>query len=162
MDAPERLGEMLFAEVPAGWPPGLYDRDAMGYFLAKLLDGGPEAEGWYGWYAIRRATTGDPSRAEAATPAVLIGTVGYFGPPAADGTVEIGYSVVAAHRTRGYATEMVRAVTARALEMPGVTAVVAEVHEFNIASRKALERAGFRHVAAGRDPGHLRFQFHAA
>lgn len=165
LDAPERLGEMLGAEVPPGWPPGLYDRDAITFFLEKLAEGGPAAEGWYGWYAIRRATAGALSQDGAGTPslkAALVGTIGYFGPPSTDGVVEIGYSVAASHRERGYATEMVRAMTARALGIQGVTSVVAEAHEFNVASLKVLERAGFVKVGAGRDPGHLRLQFRGA
>ena len=197
LDAPERLGEMLGAEVPPGWPPGAYDRDAITFFLEKLNEGGPAVAGWYGWYAIRRAPAVAPSTDEASTPplkrddtppqdgagtpplkkdgtpsqdgadtpslkAALVGTIGYFGPPSADGVVEIGYSVAASHRERGYATEMVRAMTARALATQGVTSVVAEAHEFNVASLKVLERAGFVKVGAGRDPGHLRLRFSGA
>ncbi len=197
LDAPERLGEMLGAEVPPGWPPGAYDRDAITFFLEKLNEGGPAVAGWYGWYAIRRATAVTPSTDEASTPplkrddtpslegagtpplkkdgtpaqdgdgtpslkAALVGTIGYFGPPSADGIVEIGYSVAVSHRERGYATEMVRAMTARALATQGVTSVVAEAHEFNVASLKVLERAGFVKVGAGRDPGHLRLRFSGA
>ena len=197
LDAPERLGEMLGAEVPPGWPPGAYDRDAITFFLEKLNEGGPAVAGWYGWYAIRRATAVAPSTDEASTPllkrdgtpslegagtpplkkdgtpsqdgdgtpslkAALVGTIGYFGPPSADGVVEIGYSVAVSHRERGYATEMVRAMTARALATKGVTSVVAEAHEFNVASLKVLERAGFVKVGAGRDPGHLRLRFSGA
>jgi len=125
LETPERLGEALGALVPAGWPPGFYDREAMQFFLEQAIQRGNEALGWFGWYAIRRATD-----AEAA---LLVASAGYFGPPSADGTVEIGYSVVAEERGKGYATEIVKALLERATATPQVQRVVAETHESNIA-----------------------------
>jgi RimJ/RimL family protein N-acetyltransferase len=55
-------------------------------------------------------------------------------------------------------TEVMRALTARALAAPGVLRVVAEVHEENVASLKVMDRCGFQLVGAGRDPGHHRYQ----
>src|SRR6187200_2056121 len=81
----EALADATGARVPAGWPPGVYDRDAAEFFLARLLEGGDAAVGWYAWYAILRSD-GD-------APPVLVGSCGYFGPPM-DGVAEIGYSVV--------------------------------------------------------------------
>jgi ribosomal-protein-alanine N-acetyltransferase len=150
LDAPERLGALLGVVVPPGWPPGFYDRDAMTFFHARLAEGGAGAVGWYGWYALLRAAEGRP--------ATLVTGAGYFGPPLADGTVEIGYSAVPDHRGRGYTTEVVQALTARALAAPGVLRVVAEVHEENVASLKVMDRCGFHRIGAGRDPGHHRYQ----
>lgn len=154
-EAYEDLGAMLGVEVPEGWPPGEYDQAAITFLLEWMAQGGPEAEGWYGWYAILRAEPG----AEGATRGVLVGSTGYFGPPDPDGVVQIGYSVVESYRGRGLATEMVAGMTARALAMPGVTSIVAETDEQNIASCKVLERNGFERVGAGRDPGHVRYRF---
>jgi [ribosomal protein S5]-alanine N-acetyltransferase len=152
LHAPHRLPEMLGVVVPAGWPPGLYDRDAMEFFHARMLEAGTAAAGWFGWYAIRRATTDGP--------AILVASGGYLGPPASDGTVEIGYSVVPEYRNQGYATELVSALTNRALTLfvAGVRRVVAEVDEQNGASQKVLRRCGFAPVGSGREPGHTRFQ----
>ena len=152
LHAPERLSTLLEAVVPAGWPPGEYDRDAMEFFLERLQEGGAGAVGWYGWYAVLRAT--------ASHPAVLVASGGYFGPPT-DGTAEVGYSVVPDYRGKGYATELVEALTARALGM-GCVRVVAEAHEDNAASLAVLARCGYRKVGAGREAGHLRFARHAA
>jgi RimJ/RimL family protein N-acetyltransferase len=146
---PGRLSELLSAVVPAGWPPGLYDRDAMAFFHAGLTEAGAAAAGWYAWYAIRRAT--------ADCPAMLVASGGYFGPPASDGSVEIGYSVVPACCGRGYATELVGALTNRALGVEGVRRVVAEADGQNAASIKVLKRCGFVLVGAGREMGHARF-----
>jgi len=38
LEEPGRLGVMLNARVPPGWPPGEYDRDAMEFFRS-LLEG---------------------------------------------------------------------------------------------------------------------------
>jgi ribosomal-protein-alanine N-acetyltransferase len=147
---PQRLAHLLGAVIPLGWPPGQYDRDAMQFFHAMLTERGAAAVGWYGWYAIRRAANDHP--------ATLVASGGYFGPPSADGVVEIGYSVVPDHRRQGYATELVQALTARALDLPKVMRVVAEVHEDNVASVTVLSRCGFRRIGAGRDPGHFRYE----
>jgi ribosomal-protein-alanine N-acetyltransferase len=100
LDAPERLAPMLDALVPSGWPPCEYDADAMRFFRERLQAEGASSAGWYGWYAVRRATSGEP--------ATLVAGGGYFGPPN-DGRVEIGYSVVESHRGQGFATELRRA-----------------------------------------------------
>lgn len=154
LEAPALLGALLGAAVPASWPPGLYDRDAMTHFLARLTEGGPAVIGWYGWYAVRRAA--------AERPATLVACGGYFGPPDAEGTVEIGYSAAPEWRAQGYTTELVQALTARALTAPAVRRVVAEVHEENVASLTVLRRCGFHRVGLGRDPGHHRYQHGAA
>lgn len=150
LEAPAELGGLLHAAVPPSWPPGLYDRDAMEFFRTRLVEGGPAAVGWYGWYAVLRAETDRP--------ATLVAGCGYFGPPGEDGIVEIGYSAAPEFRGRGYTTECVQALTARALRSPDVRAVVAEAHAENAASLKVLERCGFHQVGAGRDPGHHRYQ----
>ncbi len=149
LDSPHLLGEALFAEVPLGWPPGLYDHDAMRFFLAQTLAAGEAALGWLGWYMIRRTTDHEG--------ALLVGSAGYFGPPAADGIVEIGYSVVEEARGKGYAAEAAGALTQRALAWPGVTQVVAEAKADNYASHKVLLRCGFTQTGAGREPDTLRF-----
>nr|GFB06442.1 hypothetical protein [Tanacetum cinerariifolium] len=87
------------AALPADWPPGDYDREAMQYFLERLTAGGREAAGWYGWYALRKA--------EGDTPRTLVGTGGFMGPPDAAGTAEIGYSIATDWRGQGLATELV-------------------------------------------------------
>jgi RimJ/RimL family protein N-acetyltransferase len=145
LHAPEKLAGMLGASVPASWPPGLYDRDAMQFFHGRLTEGGEAAAGWYGWYAIAR-------------PATLVACGGYFGPPTEDGLVEIGYSVAPEFRRQGFATEMIEALLRRALERPGVKTIVAETSADNIGSRRALEKCGFHVTGPGREAGHVRYE----
>ena len=140
MESPERLGRLLGADVPASWPPGEYDRSAMEFFHARLSEN-PGAAGWYGWYAIHHPENG-------AGAAAVIGAGGYLGPPGPDGVVEIGYSIAPEFHARAFATELVRALTARAFAAAAavgavVVRVIAHTNETNAASKKVLERCGF-------------------
>lgn len=146
---PAALGVLLGVPVPSSWPPGEYDRDALEFFTARLVAGGPAALGWYNWYAL---TIGCDGQREA-----LVAGAGYLGPPA-DGVVEIGYSVVPEARGRGLATEIVQALAVRALSVDGVRKVIAHTLESNTTSQGVLRRAGFNAAGQGAEPGMLRFE----
>ena len=149
LDDPTKLGALLGAEVPASWPPGEYDRGAIAYFLSQYERRGSAAVGWYGWYAIRPLSAQDAAR--------LVGAGGYFGPPDRDGTVEVGYSIADEWRGRGYATEVARALTERALREPRVRRVIAHAAADNAASHGVLLRAGFRRLDCG-ETGKRRYE----
>ncbi len=89
---------------------------------------------------------------------LVVGSIGLFWPPGDDGTLEIGYGVVASRRGRGYASEATRALTAFALTAPGVHTVVATVERSNPASVRVLEKAGFEPWGDGAEPGTARFR----
>ena len=74
---------------------------------------------------------------------LVCGDVGFMGRPGADGTIEIGYSVVPACRRLGYATEAAGAMVAWALAQPEVSSIVARCDVDNVASIRVLERLGF-------------------
>lgn len=150
LENPQQLRTLLGSDIPPSWPPGEYDHHAMAFFHARLTEGGSAVAGWYGWYAIRQATVDHP--------ATLVASGGYFGPPSADGTVELGYSVVPEWRGHGYATELVNALSTRAFNVPEVRRILAEANVANAASIAVLERCGFRRVGAGHEPGYVRFQ----
>ncbi len=145
---PDRLTGLLDAVVPDGWPPGEYDRPAVEFFRRRLVEN-PDAQGWYAWYAIERSVEGGL--------AMLVGAGGYFGPPAPEGTTEIGYSIMPGFRGRGLASELAGALVARALATPGVTRVIAHTRPDNVASVKVLERCGFFPAGAGSEPGTIRY-----
>jgi RimJ/RimL family protein N-acetyltransferase len=145
-----RLGGLLGLDVPPGWPPGEYDRDAQDFFRERLRDEGPAAVGWYGWYALLRGDGGAPD--------ALVGAGGYLGPPDAEGTVEIGYSILPEWEGRGLASELAVALAERALAMPTVTRVIAHTDAENAGSRAVLERAGLRPAGDGPIPGSLRYE----
>ena len=150
LDAPGELAALLGAEVSSAWPAGEYDRDAIEFFRARLEEGGADVAGWYGWYAIREA--------DAESPRTLVGAGGYFGPPDAEGTVEIGYSVLPRWQRRGYAGLMVAALVARAFTFARVERVIAHTTEANVASVAVLRRCGFAMTGGGREPGTVRFE----
>jgi RimJ/RimL family protein N-acetyltransferase len=75
---------------------------------------------------------------------LVIGECGTVGGVGDSGEVEIGYGLAAEHRGRGYGNEVVEAVSRWLMAQPGVERVVArEVLAGNVASRRALENAGF-------------------
>jgi [ribosomal protein S5]-alanine N-acetyltransferase len=79
---------------------------------------------------------------------LVVGGIGFFGPPREGGEVEVGYGIVPSRQGRGYATEALRAMLAMAWADPRVTAVVAGTDPGNAASQRVLEKAGFRRIAA--------------
>jgi len=79
---------------------------------------------------------------------LVVGTIGFLGPPSAVAGVpeaELGYGLVPAARKRGLATEAVAGIVAAA-ECVSV-AVRATVAPENGASRRVLDRCGFRLVS---------------
>lgn len=150
LESPEQLATLLEAVVSAEWPTGEYDREAMEFFRARLEEGGEEAEGWYGWYALREA--------DLESPRTLVGAGGYFGPPDAEGTVEVGYSVLPRWQRRGYATEIVHLLVEHAFTFSYIKRVIAHTTEANPASISVLLRCGFRAKGAGPELGTIRFE----
>ena len=150
LESPEHLSILLDAQVSSAWPTGEYDTDAMEFFRARLEEGGKEVEGWYGWYAIRKA--------DAQGPRALVGAGGYFGPPDSEGVVEIGYSVLPEWRRMGYASELVQVLLERAFSHAQVTKVIAHTTESNAASIGVLLRCGFLAADVGKEAGTLRFE----
>ena len=59
---------------------------------------------------------------------------------------ELGFHVCAEHWGKGIATEAARAVIAYAFDVLGASALFAGHHPENVASRRTLERLGFRHT----------------
>jgi RimJ/RimL family protein N-acetyltransferase len=150
LEAPERLAFLLNARVEPGWPPGEYDRGAQEFFRDRLKEGGMAVIGWYGWYAIRRGSSDQPS--------VVVGACGYFGPPSERGEVEIGFSVMSTWRGLGYATEMARTLIDNAFADSRVRKVIAHTTDDNVASSRVLEKCGFVCVRTNEEFGNKRFE----
>ena len=136
LDKPHYFPMLLGAALPAHWPPGEYDEEAMRYFLQQLTAGGRDAAGWYAWYAILRA--GD----EVATN-TLIGTGGFHGPPSPDGTAEIGFSIAQDWQGRGLGRELVAGLVAHASQTGMVHQLVARTTTDNKGSQRILLQNGF-------------------
>ena len=139
----------IAAAVPDAWPPEFNDESTVRYVLEKI-EANPGGAEWWMYYVIRNDRGGRPE--------VVIGTAGYKGPPAEDGTVEVGYSLLEEYQHRGYATEAVLALIDRAFDHPEVLRVVAETLPELLGSLNVLDRCGFVSIADGAEPGVLRFE----
>jgi RimJ/RimL family protein N-acetyltransferase len=82
----------------------------------------------------------------------VVGLCDYKHPPALDGAVDIGYSVSASRRRRGYATGAVAAIIAKAQADPRVAYIIAETALDNHASQRVLKKNGFQYTGTGIDP----------
>lgn len=142
------LGRALGAQVRPSWPPALLDRPALAFTLDKLRRGPAHAE-WWLYFVVLRADSGERA---------LIGSVGYKGPPAADGTVEVGYGILPEYQRRGYASEAVRALVARAFAVPTVRRVIAETLPELTPSIGVMTKCGFTFVDEGSEPGVIRYE----
>jgi [ribosomal protein S5]-alanine N-acetyltransferase len=142
--AASALAAMLDVRIHDGWPPGEYDGGAITYFRDRMKDD-PGMLGWYSWYALLRSSDG--------LSPMLIGAAGYFGPPGADGEVEIGYSIVPRYEGRGYATEIVQALVDHAFASAAVHRVRAHAQPTNSGSMRVLEKNGFHRAGSMNEAG---------
>jgi RimJ/RimL family protein N-acetyltransferase len=104
------------------------DLVALSFFVRGTEQHG-ELPPW-GYYQIIRAADG-----------LAIGGAGFKGSPM-NASVEVGYGLAPSGRGNSYAAEAVSALLVIAAES-GVTTVLAETTEDNIASQRTLLRAGF-------------------
>jgi [ribosomal protein S5]-alanine N-acetyltransferase len=88
---------------------------------------------------------------------LVVGGIGFLAPPE-NGTVEVGYGIVASRRGRGYATEALLAMLKLAWSDERVQSVYADTEPDNLASQRVLARSGLRADGAGRDPRHQRYR----
>jgi RimJ/RimL family protein N-acetyltransferase len=148
LESPTALSSVLGARVPATWPPEFLDAPAL-QFARDRLTGSPEAGGWWMYFILLPRDAGDRT---------LIGSAGYKGPPAEDGTVEVGYGIVTDHQRRGYASETVRGLVKRAFDLPQVRRVIAETYPELTPSIGVLRKCGFELTGEGSEPGVIRFE----
>ena len=146
LDNLSAFASQLGVGLPPDWPPGEYDRDAIQFFLEKLIEGGHETVGWYGWYAILQGIE----------PAALVGCGGYLGAPDDAGCVEIGYSICEQWRGQGLATELVQALVNRAWAR-GARKIIAHTTDANPASISVLHNCGFQQKSDS-DTDQLQFE----
>lgn len=83
---------------------------------------------------------------------VVVGHGGFHGPPDADGTVEVAYSVDPLVRRRGYAKAMLGVLLERAAADPAVRTVRASIRPDNAGSLATVAAFGFRKVGEQWDP----------
>ena len=143
LEGPTTLERALGIAVPPGWPPELYDADAIRWTMARLAED-PHERDWLMYYVVRRVMDGAPD--------LLIGVSGFKGAPDPTGTVELGYGILPAHRRRGYATEAVLGLVGIAFNTPGVRLVIAHTLTTLAPSIGVLTKAGFQFAGEAEDP----------
>jgi RimJ/RimL family protein N-acetyltransferase len=139
------LARELDIEVPANWPPDLYDHQALKYALTELAE--PSTRGWFFWYLQLR----EPAARQ------LIGICGFKGRPDARGSVEIGYSILSQFRQRGFASEAVQGLVGWAFSHSTVSEVTAETFPYLSQSIGVLRKCGFRPAGRGSEQGVVRY-----
>lgn len=107
--------------------------DVLRSAYTEMLDGSLSHPEQWVWYAIWMIEAKDGTH---------IGDLCFKGINE-DGTSEIGYGIDEAYQGCGYATEAVSALTEWALAQPGITGVLAQTEEGNIASQNVLAKVGF-------------------
>jgi aromatic-L-amino-acid decarboxylase len=122
------LAAALNATIPDGWPVS----PEVQPLFRDMLRSNPAASDWVGYVAVLRSER------------TVIGDIGFLGPPDDAGSVEIGYSVVAGRRGRGYAAEMIGILVRWALRDERVRRIKAHTDPENGASMKVLEKNGFQ------------------
>jgi [ribosomal protein S5]-alanine N-acetyltransferase len=124
------------AHVPA-WLPDQLD-DFLQYRLAQLeID--PSIREWLG-RAMLLADGGTERR--------VVGTIGFHGPPDAEGRAEIGYSVDPVYRRQGLAREAIRALFEWAGERHGIHRFIASISPTNEPSLRLAGGFGFVQVGS--------------
>jgi RimJ/RimL family protein N-acetyltransferase len=139
---PQRLAAALEAALPGDWPPEHNDADTLRFFKDELSK--PGAAGWWAHYVLFE----DDQR-------VLVGVVGYKGPPS-EGVVEIGYSVVPSYQRRGIATQACGLLIENARRHGAHTVTAHTLPELE-PSIGVLEKLGFT-PASSAEPGVLAFE----
>ncbi len=98
-------------------------------FMITLLEGKPANKGW----TMNAIVTGD----------TIVGNAGFKGAPNADGEVELGYTVLTAHRRQGLAVAATQLLVDRCLLEPSVRGLFATIAPDNVASIATIKAAGF-------------------
>jgi RimJ/RimL family protein N-acetyltransferase len=87
----------------------------------------------------------------------ILGDIGTHGPPDSEGCVEIGYSLAPSARGKSIGTAAVAALVGRLTAVPQIRRLTAVTSAHNAASRRLLERQGFRITGTLPDTDEVRY-----
>jgi len=139
LDGSTPIHTLLGLDEPPYWPPEGNDNDSVQFF-AGLLDQDPENSGWGAYYLVDKSVGRH-----------LAGSGGYLGKPDADGSVEIGYSILTPFRRKGLATALTRLLVEKAFADTRVNYVLAKTLPDFKPSIGVLEKLGFTQTGATDD-----------
>jgi ribosomal-protein-alanine N-acetyltransferase len=119
------------ARVPANLREHL--DDFLRYRLTQV-DADPSIRKWLGRCMVLTDESGER---------LVVGTIGFHGAPDTQGRLEVGYSVEAKYRRRGFAREAVQAMLDWAHATHGVRRFIASISPTNEASLSLTQEFGF-------------------
>ncbi|WP_409304447.1 GNAT family N-acetyltransferase [Peribacillus sp. SCS-155] len=101
--------------------------------IVQLLKMDPTREKW-GWLLVDKQDK------------TLMGEIGCKGGPNERGIVEIGYGIVPAYQSKGYAAEAASGLVEWLKTLPQVKKIIADCLIENLASARVLQKAGFTKI----------------
>jgi len=136
------LSTALSARISDDWPQTDL-AEALPWF-ADLLAADPAHYPWFVWVIVK------------VSDAVVVGDIGFRGPPKELGTVELGYSVLPAFQRQGIAGEATAALVGWLRARPEVRLLIAHTEPGNLISQRVLRRLGMRE--RGMQDGEIRWE----
>ncbi len=107
--------------------------DALPFFIELLHDHEPDLFG--PWVIVLQEEH------------TIIGDIGFKGPPDENGTIEIGFSIIASERQKGYCYEAADALIEQGRKHTSVQKIIAECLIRNTASARVLHKLHFAEVS---------------
>jgi RimJ/RimL family protein N-acetyltransferase len=133
----EILARKINVTVQDNWTE--FGVGALQYSFDKLTES-EEENNWWTYFPVHKQDN------------KLIGSGGYKGKPATDGTVELGYEIAPEYRNRGIATEMTKGLIENAFRDERVKSIIAHTLGQDNPSTKVLQKCGFKKVEEINDP----------
>lgn len=142
----QAFASTLNARVPDEWPPDQITPEVIEDFIGRIQ--ARERKIWSFYWILRQESPEQP---------VLIGSGGFL--VHKNGTLEIGYSLLAAYQGRGYATEAVRSMVEWASSRLRKDSIIAYTYPHLKASIRVLEKNGFILKGKGPEEGTIVYEF---
>ena len=135
----EGAARELNAAVPEDMPDDLRN---FVVFRLRQLETDPTGRQWLGRAMVLADAKGDRR---------ILGSLGFHGPPDAEGRAEVGYRVEPEYRRQGYAREAIHALFDWAHEKHGVTRFLASIDPNNEPSLRLARSFGYRKIGEQMD-----------
>lgn len=132
-------GRVIGATLAPNWPPDVVRERALPIAAYRLRED-PALEPWLGMLMVLRADK------------VVVGMLGFKGPPDERGAIEIGWGIESEYEGKGLTTEAARAMIDWAARQPGVQRVLAQIPPDNERSRRVAARLGMKALRTSLHP----------
>jgi [ribosomal protein S5]-alanine N-acetyltransferase len=162
----EKLAEALGVEVPAAWPPINWEREPIEY-LIHWIQRRPDSPGWFAWYCTLlpspsgRGAGGEGCLAnklvDSKVQNILIGGLGFLGPPSAAGESVVGYSLLADFHRQGYCPEALAALVDWAFSHAELKSLLIRTLLGHRPSIRVAEKLGFEFAGPGPEPNTVEY-----